>query len=652
MWPRLISCLLLIIAFARGAVRHAIPVTCLFGQRCVLPCHIQKGLSRIIWSKDFLPVQYFPRTGEYHEHGSYRNRTCLFEQEFHNGNCSLAIDSTTLKDDGLFKCAIWSQSKEENDLYFKVQVDVPVEKVVIKRVGDVLICSSERVHPKAQCRWSDDFSNPGPTVSPDDQHLCSINCTTPLLRNVSQYTCIVSTPFSSKRATYAQMQPLSEYVSCMTFAVLIVTVLIFLSTYKRKETNSEVSTSDSKLNSSQRIHTVKYIYGLLGLGSMFPCQLLEISSLYLNRHMDQTWIFSFIALVSQLPTLISVVVNSFFVSRFSPQKYILGCLVLVLVIFVIMLIFIKVPISKEIFFYINMTSLWLVALFSCMITHNLSVKFDSLPEILRKAFYLCQLSAGTVASIVMIISVAIADADAANMQFCCYSFAIVVSLVSLVAYCIYHCRSSQKHQPEQKTGAEQLPLNNLSSNNNNSNNHEPPPCLDGEGTNTTGGNFCTFWYIALVPLVTFSVYPAVTADIQTVSSGTWERFFIPVCCFLVFNIFNWIGQKTVSIFETYFLKHFLIVFPLLFIFHTGLMFVLLFCHIHPRVRHFNNIVFPIIMAFFSLSHVVLSHLSMLYKRDLEKGPDVSKNLWRAIGSTAGIALSFALRALVQFITPN
>lgn len=78
--------------------------------------------------------------------------------------------------------------------------------------------------------------------------------------------------------------------------------------------------------------------------------------------------------------------------------------------------------------------------------------------------------------------------------------------------------------------------------------------------------------VTFVFTVTLSVFPAVTADVKTSFPGKWgkilektsgalrgsvlvsllfpvfpsERYFISVCCFLVFNIHDWLGRTVTT----------------------------------------------------------------------------------------------------------
>lgn len=156
-----------------------------------------------------MPIDWRPRSKKFHRHYRFGNRTFLNDDVMQNGNCTLTIKDMTPQDNGLFKCTLRSRSGREELLYYNITVYAPVERVTVVRSGDSLICSSERVCPKPRCRWSDASSNSTSTFLRDPQGLFSINCTAPLLHNVSQYRCTVSTAFSNKSASYIDRPPIN-----------------------------------------------------------------------------------------------------------------------------------------------------------------------------------------------------------------------------------------------------------------------------------------------------------------------------------------------------------------------------------------------------------------------------------------------------------
>lgn len=64
----------------------------------------------------------------------------------------------------------------------------------------------------------------------------------------------------------------------------------------------------------------------------------------------------------------------------------------------------------------------------------------------------------------------------------------------------------------------------------------------------------SIWVLALsvcfIFTVTIGLFPAVTAEVESSIAGTspWKnRYFIPVACFLNFNVFDWLGRSLTAI---------------------------------------------------------------------------------------------------------
>nr|XP_029499741.1 equilibrative nucleoside transporter 1-like [Oncorhynchus nerka] len=65
--------------------------------------------------------------------------------------------------------------------------------------------------------------------------------------------------------------------------------------------------------------------------------------------------------------------------------------------------------------------------------------------------------------------------------------------------------------------------------------------------------FKKIWVLALSVCFAFTItigtFPAVTVDVKSTiaDGGTWELYFIPVCCFLLFNLSDWVGRSLTAV---------------------------------------------------------------------------------------------------------
>lgn len=159
--------------------------------------------------------------------------------------------------------------------------------------------------------------------------------------------------------------------------------------------------------------------------------------------------------------------------------------------------------------------------------------------------------------------------------------------------------------------------------------------------------------VTFVFTVTLSVFPAVTADVRTSFPGKWERFFISVCCFLTFNINDWLGRTVTTLIRWPRKESRL--FPALVVSRVVFIPLLMLCNVRSRyylpVFFTHDGAFTAIMALFSLSSGYFVCLSMSYAPQLVEPKDAETagalmTFFLALGLSIGAALSFPLRALV------
>lgn len=161
---------------------------------------------------------------------------------------------------------------------------------------------------------------------------------------------------------------------------------------------------------------------------------------------------------------------------------------------------------------------------------------------------------------------------------------------------------------------------------------------------------CSFTFF-----ITLACFPAITASIQTSNADnkTWSKFFIPVCCFLLFNLSDWIGRTAASSFQIFSVGNRvgLLVACLL---RSAFPFLFMFCNVQPRTLpvFFNNdIFFVLFMIMFGCSNGYLSTLCMQYgpkqvnsANATTAGSMLSTGI--AVGLAIGAAMSFPLKLLV------
>ncbi|KAJ8333594.1 hypothetical protein SKAU_G00416020 [Synaphobranchus kaupii] len=160
--------------------------------------------------------------------------------------------------------------------------------------------------------------------------------------------------------------------------------------------------------------------------------------------------------------------------------------------------------------------------------------------------------------------------------------------------------------------------------------------------------------VTFVFIVTLSMFPAITVEVKTQYEGTkWEVYFIPVCCFLIFNIMDWIGRTVTTVVQWPAKES--RIFPALVVSRVIFIPLLMLCNIR---NHFylpalfpHDAAFSIIMLLFAGTSGYCVCLSMSYAPQLVAPKDAETagalmTFFLALGLSLGAALSFPLRVLV------
>ncbi|XP_015226926.1 PREDICTED: equilibrative nucleoside transporter 1-like [Cyprinodon variegatus] len=171
--------------------------------------------------------------------------------------------------------------------------------------------------------------------------------------------------------------------------------------------------------------------------------------------------------------------------------------------------------------------------------------------------------------------------------------------------------------------------------------------------------FKKIWVLALSVCCTFTVsigiFPAITSDTKSTlaNGGPWERYFIPVSCFLLFNLCDWTGRSLTAVCmwpgrDSLVLPFFIV---------ARVLFIPLFmlCNVQPRLHlpvYFQHDgYFIAFMVLFAFSNGYLASLCMCYgpKKVLPHEAETAGAImafFLSLGLASGAAASFLFRALV------
>uniref|UniRef100_A0A8D2LCZ0 Solute carrier family 29 member 2 n=1 Tax=Varanus komodoensis TaxID=61221 RepID=A0A8D2LCZ0_VARKO len=305
---------------------------------------------------------------------------------------------------------------------------------------------------------------------------------------------------------------------------------------------------------------------------------------------------NWLALLSQLPLLLFTLLNSLLYPCIPDKVRILGSLAGILVLFVLTATLVRVEMPPARFFSITMASVWFINSFCAILQGSLFGQLGSFPQSYSTVFLSGQGMAGTFATTAMLLSLASEYLLTSALSY--FVTPCVGTLISIVCYLVlpYKVRRGSFVRPRGHGKARDGPLRVSSL------------CL---------------------------------------------KFFTPVCCFLLFNIMDWLGRSATSYFS-WPEKH-LRLLPGVVGLRLFLVPLFLFCNVSPRASlpllFRQDAWFVLFMLVFSLSNGYFVSLSMcLAPKQVQ--PHESElagaimTFFLALGLSCGAGLSFALKALL------
>uniref|UniRef100_A0A672PPD2 Equilibrative nucleoside transporter 2-like n=1 Tax=Sinocyclocheilus grahami TaxID=75366 RepID=A0A672PPD2_SINGR len=372
---------------------------------------------------------------------------------------------------------------------------------------------------------------------------------------------------------------------------------------------------------------VGIIFFILGLGALLPWNFFMTASMYFNNRLNASewsnatvttrkeyYFNNWMTLLSQLPLLLFTLLNSFLYQWISEKMRIAGSLVFILLLFILTAVLVKIPMEEDRFFSVTMATIWFINSFGAVLQGSLFGLVGLLPQRYSAVFMSGQGLAGTFAALAMIFAIA-SEADSESAALGYFITPCVGTLVTLFSYML---------------------LPKLVS-----------VCLD-----VILSHLCSF----LVTLkVAFSKPCTVTMCITVLSLFLFlsERYFIPVFCFLFFNVMDFTGRSVTLAFKWPSKDSRL--FPGLVVCRVIFVPLLMMCNVQERhympVLFSNDFVFATIMVFFSVSSGYFVCLSMTYAPQLVEPKDgetagALMTFFLALGLSLGAALSFPLPLLL------
>nr|XP_046257543.1 equilibrative nucleoside transporter 1-like [Scatophagus argus]XP_046257544.1 equilibrative nucleoside transporter 1-like [Scatophagus argus]XP_046257545.1 equilibrative nucleoside transporter 1-like [Scatophagus argus]XP_046257547.1 equilibrative nucleoside transporter 1-like [Scatophagus argus]XP_046257548.1 equilibrative nucleoside transporter 1-like [Scatophagus argus]XP_046257549.1 equilibrative nucleoside transporter 1-like [Scatophagus argus] len=435
-----------------------------------------------------------------------------------------------------------------------------------------------------------------------------------------------------------------------------------------------------------KYNAVWIIFFIMGLGTLLPWNFFMTATMYFTSRLKHTStdvssnqtangtltdvrtvleskFNNVMTLCAMVPLLIFTCLNSFIHQRIPQKLRISGSLTVILVVFLLTAILVKVDMAPLPFFTITMIKIICINSFGAILQGSLFGLAGVLPASYTTPIMSGQGLAGTFAAFSMICALA-SGAALKDSAFGYFITACVVILLAIMSYIIlprmeffqYYMESNGSRPSadeenkmdllKKESPAEKRPVVSLMED-------EAKPSV------SVFSIFKQIWVMALsvcfIFTVTIGVFPAVTADVksQIADGSDWGTYFIPVSCFLLFNVMDWAGRSLTAVCmwpgkDSMWL-------PVLV--GLRLVFIPLFmlCNVLPRhnfpVLFAHDAWYIIFMIFFSFSNGYLASLCMCFgpkkvpQHEAETAGAIMA-FFLSLGLALGAAISFAFRAMI------
>lgn len=431
-----------------------------------------------------------------------------------------------------------------------------------------------------------------------------------------------------------------------------------------------------------RYKAVWLIFFMLGLGTLLPWNFFMTATAYFTNRLDKSQNVSLVTaelnkdvkasaiptaptpernslsaifnnvmtLCAMLPLLVFTCLNSFLHQRISQTVRILSSLVAILLVFLMTAILVKVQMDALPFFIITMIKIILINSFGAILQGSLFGLAGLLPATYTAPIMSGQGLAGFFASVAMICAIA-SGSELSESAFGYFITACVVIILTIICYLglpqlefySYYQQLKLKGPGEQETKLDLIskdPSVTCSAPG-----EEPGVSAPNSQSTNKSQSIQAILKNILVPAlsvcfvftVTIGMFPAVTAEVKSSIAGTsaWGDYFIPVSCFLIFNIFDWLGRSLTAITmwpgkDSRWL-------PSLVLARLVFIPLMLLCNVQPRrylaVVFEHDAWYIFFMAAFAFSNGYLASICMCF------GP---KKVKLAEAETAGAIMAFFL----------
>lgn len=421
------------------------------------------------------------------------------------------------------------------------------------------------------------------------------------------------------------------------------------------------------------------IFFMLGLGTLLPWNFFMTATMYFtSRLKDPLMVDSsanqteaavdsrsaleakfnnVMTLCAMLPLLVCTCLNSFMHALIPQRLRVMGSLFVILTVFIVTAILVRVPLEPLPFFSITMAKIVVINSFGAVLQGSLFGMAGLLPASYTTPIMSGQGLAGTFAAFAMICAIA-SGSDLQDSAFGYFITACAVIFLSILSYILLpKLEFFQFYQDRDRKLRSDEEQNTVS-------------LMNRDGKDSAAGQqrqpsismlkiFQKIWLLALSVCFTFTItigtFPAITADTRSTLSngGSWDLYFIPVSCFLLFNLCDWGGRSLTAI--CMWPRKDSLILPVSIMCRLAFVPLFMLCNIQPRLHlpvvfHHDGF-FIVFMILFAFSNGYLASLCMCYgpKNVLPHEAETAGAImafFLSLGLALGAALSFLLRALV------
>uniref|UniRef100_A0A8D3B6M4 Solute carrier family 29 member 1a n=1 Tax=Scophthalmus maximus TaxID=52904 RepID=A0A8D3B6M4_SCOMX len=440
--------------------------------------------------------------------------------------------------------------------------------------------------------------------------------------------------------------------------------------------SASLATTMTAINAPRdKYNAVWIIFFILGLGTLLPWNFFMTATMYFTSRLKDppTDLFSnqtanetseggdtrtlleskfnnVMTLCAMVPLLIFTCLNSFIHQRIPQKLRISGSLTVILVVFLLTAVFVKVDMAPMPFFTLTMIKIICINSFGAILQGSLFGLAGILPASYTTPIMSGQGLAGTFAAFSMICALASMSHTLSDSAFGYFITACVVILLAIMSYLAlprmeffqYYIESNgSRPSADEENKMDLLKKGTVH-------------VLFGNNS-----NMLHIWVMALsvcfIFTVTIGTFPAVTVEVQSTvaDGGAWKTYFIPVSCFLLFNLMDWAGRSLTAVCmwpgkDSNWL-------PVLVALRVVFIPLFMLCNVQPRyylpVLFSHDAWYIIFMIFFSFSNGYLASLCMCFgpKKVPQHQAETAGAImafFLSLGLALGAAVSFAFRAMI------